>query len=289
MPPKLDELMIVRDEHDKPVITRTSVKQFERIDDITLANSIAFNHYHNQLTRFHASSRRASQLLSLMDRMHGVSTASWTVKACKSSIISGFPLMLRQTAMLLDGLNNQNDVTEQMIAEIQSSLALDVTEHYLSNIDRTLSANNMEAVDSILRTLVDALHEQSSSLQQDYFNCCVSVGITSQLVFEVGVGPVAVYKHELVEAQVEPMVELPADDLLSGKIALNGITAHQVEIKSCKFSSKQVPASSEKTGEVRITIRVAPVENAHANGKEWNTTGPECFRHEAFQLREARM
>jgi hypothetical protein len=304
MPPKQDEFLLLNDpaENDKSLSTPPSSKPLHvHVEDdllkepsLVLAGSESDNG--DLASHFRASSLRASKLLLSLESLTQTD-ASPTLGACKASILTSFPLMLRQTSQLVDTLNEAHDGSDRMVSEIQSKFALESMDQYLDNIENSMSLNEKDALDQRLGAIRDSLlcQAERSGESNEANSCSVSTGVTSSLVFDVGVGPVVTANVENspnrstpLRVKVEPIVELPAETLLQDRIICDSVRAHKIEIESCKYCTQHFPSNSERTGEARIRLRLSPVDRAGDNA-EWNGSSFGSDPVEPLVIKEVRV
>jgi hypothetical protein len=297
MPPKqYEDILLLAEQTDSDSDSATSmIKPARFVRDVLKEPNLVLSQSsvedESLVSRFHASSLRASGLLLTLDKVAG---SSPTLGACKASLLTSFPMMLRQTSQLVDTLNRGNDEADRMVADIQSKFSLDCIDQYLDNIEQSMSLTDKDALDYQLGNIMRSL--QSQVEKSEAYSCSVSTGITSRLVFDIGVGPVVTMELEKgpkcplpLLAQVEPIVELTGDDLVHGLILPRHVTAHTVEIESLESCSGHFSSRSERTGEARIQLRVSPSVLA-GNMDEWKGRqhGEEqCM--EPLSIKEARV
>ena len=276
MPPKhYEDLLLLSDSDsgDESVPTLLKPGRCVRAADVLKQPNLVLSsdsvENESLVSHFNSSSLRASDMLRKLD---GITGTLPTLAACKSSLLTSFPMMLRQTSQLVDSLNKGDDKADHMVAEIQSKFALDCMDQYLENIEKSISLTEREALDYPLDRIVRSLQPDE---EEAPYSCSVSTGVTSRLVFDVGVGLPAVTELEKgpkcplpLIAHVEPIVELTGDDLLSGSISSSQVRPHTVEIESLSFCDQHFPTSSERTGEARIQVRVSPGRQVQGK-KEW--------------------
>lgn len=210
----------------------------------------------DSLSRYEDCFRRADTLTRALCQIDDF-VDSRTLRACKSSVLAGLPMMLRQTAALLENLASENS------DKFQSSLALDWTEQYLSNIEKAISRDDVYLIDQKLDCL-------ASTLRTEDLACSVSLCQTSELVFDLGLGPVNYYVDDgLIEVSAEPIIEIRANDLLNGMTSPKSVRPYHVEIESCKLHTINFPTSSERLGEAHISIRLTPTGDTCGEQNEW--------------------
>lgn len=228
------------------------------------------------LSRYEDCFRRANSLARSLWQIDLAS--SHTQTACRSAVLIGLPMMLRQTAALVENLATENS------DELQSSLALDFTEQYLEHIENVVIRDDVDLIDEKLDSLISTLGRQD-------LTCSVSPSRTSELVFDLGLGPVAYYNEkESIRASAEPVVVTRVDDLLSGKTSSKTVRPYRVEIEYCKLRTLNFPKSSERAGEAHISMKLTPLGSfGEREQDEWRRP-PSCPCDETYPIiQEARI
>lgn len=224
------------------------------------------------LSRYEHCYQRANKLACAL--WHIDLASSHTQTACRSAVLIGLPTMLRQSAALVENLPTENS------DELQSSLALDLIERYLEDIEKAIIRDDIDLIDQKLGNLISTLGSEA---------CSVSLGRASELMFNLGLAPIVYYDAKgSIQASVEALVEIRANDLLSDTTPF--VRPYRVEIEYCKLRTIHFPSSSDRAGEAHIMIKLTPLGGiGEKKQDEWRR--PLNFpRDEAYPIiQEARI
>jgi hypothetical protein len=157
-------------------------------------------------------------------------------------------------------------------------------DQYLEKIELTMSAMPYkDAIEEQLGIIISSLRAQAimhgSIVDAIAFDCSVSP-LHESLFFDLAVGPRAVSKVDALssqtcQAEVQPVVELSADDLIEGRI--NGVVGYAVEIESCNHSFDQQHTGDGLSGESCIRLRLRSYGNAKESGFQ-NSKSAMCIK-----------
>ena len=262
---------------------------------------------------FEASSKRAHRLTCLLQEKQAVppngSHCSPTIAACKSSVENKLPTVLQQTSQLVENWkkSRRDDNNDHMVAKIRTTLGLQSMDQFLDKIELTMSSlPEKEALEKRLAGIMESLRKQGESYTQgkstpDFTSCSVSpLHGSSSLFFDIAVGPAVQAscgndKASLrLQAEVQPIVELPAQDLIQDRIAPESVQACLVELESCRHRVEPYHQSSGWIGEAILRVRLSLIGKNHQVPKsfsgEWkDALSKTQIEESAVRIKEVRV
>ena len=279
MPPKQDEFLL---SPPSPSLSARLVSiEDKRVEETSLESS----NKDSLTAHFEASALRASRLAYLLEQEAGDGIVSPSVAACKSSLLSKFSTVLDQTSLLVDSWRASSDSSDRMVAKMRSIFGLHRMDQYLDKIELTmLCVPQRKILDERLGEFIGSLRIQGKELHKDAqtnYECCVSpLHGASSLFFDLAVGPTVSTKVDSsktcplpLEAEIQPMIELRAEDLIQGRVNKEDVRAYSIEIESCKHYAQHFHSSTGWTGEACIRLRLRSslcAENKESRPQEWN-------------------
>ena len=288
MPPKQDEFLL-SSSASPPISARLVIDDKRVIVDNETHLTTTSPSKDSLTTHFEASALRASRLAYLLEQQHAGDGRNLTIAACQSSLQTKFPTVLHQTSLLVDSwrATSSDHSYDRMVAKIRSTLGLHRMDQYLDKIELTMSCLKRETLGERLGEIMDSLRAQGAELGHDAastdYECCVSpLHGASSLFFDLAVGPTVTTKVDAVskkcplEAEVQPVIELYAQDLIQGRVGKESVRAYSIEIESCKHYAEQFHSSAGWTGEACIRLRLRSSVHARKNEsrhpQEWTGT-----------------
>lgn len=195
-------------------------------------------------------------------------TDSLVLQACAVSLRTRLPLVLRQTAQLIENAESG------IVGKMRSTLALVRTTQYVDSIQEGMDPESNEGLDEQLRAVLEGLDVES--LPEDVrLNLAFRVSpwiASSALCFDLPLGGSATWQsplqakqqqqHQLpIRVQVEPVVEFRAHDMASVASARAAARACAVTIESCAHEARAVCTGAGMIGEAVVRVHVRPIRS----------------------------
>ena len=192
------------------------------------------------------------------------------LQACALSLRTRLPLVLRQTELLIESANSNQEV--HIVGKMRSSLALVRATQYLDSIQEAMDPESNEGLDEQLLFVLGGLHTESlphDVLENLSFR--VSPWIATALCFDLPLGPSVTWQNlspnnnnnnhtQLpIRVTVEPVVEFRAHDMSSvGSARVAAARSCHVTIQSCAHEARAVWTGAGMIGEAVVRVHIRP-------------------------------
>lgn len=261
------------------------------------------------ITQSNLKNRVESLLLRLNEEQGQLveGSSSPTSNACRQSLSTTMPLILRKVALLVDSVNDDDaDESKRMVGRLRATFALVNCVQILDVVESAMSHPSRGRFDEVMSSVLERIRNTPTIDDQFKSEAVfrVSHWVAPTLAFDIRAGEVASTSIEQssseggnntadslpLSIQVEPVITFTGEELIAGKKGSESFRRCGVVIEKCAHKEKIFSEGAGSIGVVDLRVRVWPLDEGCPKPRIWGeeetsrlyVTEARVVQHNAF-------